>query len=874
MNQRDERERPEETVITATDVLGTGFRADSGTRLPHERVLAEAEAALPVVVQALYADRLRVNGIVEEDGRRFFSLSDDNARTLTVRLESASLPERTVARSFVNTASDNHVVQLSDRIAPEQIGRALSHEVNELLSVRDRAERAEAPASADMLGRGAALPERPRLSDEDLGRIGELNYLTERMNDGALTAAQRQEARGELSQLIDHTGLRVGAPADDTAARTLEQYAVAIRTDTVGRHLTTDARRALRELGRPIDQLAPADAQVLQEHRSRVAEGRANSAPLGSAPAFPLPGLGPDGTPIPREQLGAARDEAARQRTDTGLRTLEELRAEAATLPEGRYPQREIMIGGGAALAGRDPDVLLVDSRGRWHVDPIKGIVQSADQVRHLREVGWDPYQFGDPKDRVSLSALQLWEDTAAARGPLVDGRASLNLADDGRLLAEISPADGSPPVTVEVVGTPLVATGVPPEVVPGVNRQVPTMDEAARALGDHLGTVATPEALQARDRLAALPEGPGRAAAALDILAEPAVADALRAAGDDSPAARARETVEATAKWEQATAEAPGRVLLGDEVGDGAYDPTVADNWVIAGIGGGAIANTEIILEGNPNARVTMVGTAAPWVLHNDSQYLAMRRQYDAELGGNGRLVTVPNQRLGAVETVRTPDGGVRLKARDVEGDAYVACLGRVARLPQAADTLDAWARQQGGQVKGELLFDRSEQYLGYRLHFQAGDRQHTVDVTGAASRMLPGNVFSEKDMARLAVVDRRTAPPESGNVAAGFMATALQGSHLAKHRAEQSGNAPTARTGTTPPAAGTGSTPVAGAGSTPVAGAGTNPIAGAARLQSGRRPPGPGTAPGTGPAGGGPATPPRLPKPPQPGGGGGPAR
>ncbi|MFE2436943.1 hypothetical protein ACFXA8_20015, partial [Streptomyces sp. NPDC059409] len=332
-----------------------------------------------------------------------------------------------------------------------------------------------------------------------------------------------------------------------------------------------------------------------------------------------------------------------------------------------------------------------------------------------------------------------------------------------------------------------------------------------------------------------------------------------------------ARETVEATAKWEQATAEAPGRVLLGDEVGDGAYDPTVADNWVIAGIGGGAIANTEIILEGNPNARVTMVGTAAPWVLHNDSQYLAMRRQYDAELGGNGRLVTVPNQRLGAVETVRTPDGGVRLKARDVEGDAYVACLGRVARLPQAADTLDAWARQQGGQVKGELLFDRSEQYLGYRLHFQAGDRQHTVDVTGAASRMLPGNVFSEKDMARLAVVDRRTAPPESGNVAAGFMATALQGSHLAKHRAEQSGNAPTARTGTTPPAAGTGTTPVAGAGSTPVAGAGTNPIAGAARLQSGRRPSGPGTAPGTGPAGGGPSTPPRLPKPPQPGGGGG---
>ncbi|MDX3690709.1 hypothetical protein PV726_10325 [Streptomyces europaeiscabiei] len=841
MDQDNDAKRPVEIVITATDVLGTNFRTDSGTRAP-ERVLTDAEATLPVVVQGLYADRLRMHGLAVEGDRRFYTLSDQGGRTLTIRLEAASLPERTVARTFVNTASDNHVVQVSDRLSPDQIGRALSHEVNELLSVRERAARAEAPAAHDLLARGATLPERHELSDEDLGRIGELNYLAARANDSTLAPDRRAEAGAELSQLIDHTGLRPISPAEDTASRAVEQYAAKIRADTIRPHLTTEAARTVRELAHPVERLSAADAQVVLDHRARAAEARAAQSPLGTSPSLPLPGMRPDGTPHTREELSAARNAAARQRTAVGQETLDQLRAEATSLPDGRYPQRQIMIGGGASLAGRDPDVLLVDARGRWHVDPIKGIVQSADQVRHLREVGWNPYQFGDPKDRVSLSALQLWEDTAAARGPLVDGRATLSLGEEGRLLAEITPMDGSPPVRVEVVGTPLVATGVPPEVVPGVDRQVPTVAEATEVLSSHLTTSGTPEALEARDRLAALPTGEGRAAASLEVLADPRVADALDTVTDPRVAG-ARTTLEATAKWEQASAAAPGRVLLGDEVGDGDYDPTVADNWVIAGIGGGAIANTEIILEGNPDARVTMVGTAAPWVLHNDSQYLAMRRQYDAELGGNGRLVTVANQRLGAIETVRTPEGKVRLKAQHVEGDAYVACLGRVARLPQAADPLDQWTRQQGGQVRGELLFDKNEQYLGYQLRFQADDRHYTVDVTGAASRMLPGNIFSRDDMARLAVIDRKTAPAESGNVAAGFMATAIQGNNLAKHRAEQTSQGPSA-----------------GARS-------VNPIAATARLQSGRKSSTPSSpsrpTPGTGAAN----QPPHIPRPPQPG-------
>jgi hypothetical protein len=671
----------------------------------------------------------------------------------------------------------------------------------------------------------------------------------------------------------------------------------------------------MAELAVPIERLGPEDARALGEARARAQDTQVSA--LGASPSFPMPGLHADGTPIPREELGQAAAAVAEQRTALSGRTLDELRAEQATLPEGRHPQRQVMIGGGASLAGRDPDVLLVDARGRWHVDPIEAIVQSADQVRHLRQSGMgDPYQFAGPQQRVPLPALQLWEDTAAARGPLVDGRAGLGIGAEGRLIAEITPADGSSPVKVEVQGSPLVATGIPPEIIPGANRQVPTVPEAAGVLAEHLTAAGTPEALRARDQLLSLPAGEGRAAASLDALADPRVADALRAAGDPRVAGAA-ETLRATAAWERACAAAPGRVLMGDEVGDGDYNPRAANDWVIAGVGGAAIANAEIILQANPDAKVSMVGKDAPFVLKNDAQYMALRRAHDAEYGGDGRLVTYSDRRLGEVATVTAPDGKVRVAALDdqgrslgIEGDAYVACLGRVSRLPHALDSVESWARESGGQVRGELLFDKDRQYLGYRLEFEAAGQKQTVDVTGAASRMLPGNVFSRDDMARLTALDPKTAPPESGNVSAGFMATALQGSHLARHRAAEggpggpsatptspnptpTGPAPTGPTSAGPTAAGptakastpTGHTPTPGA-SKPTGGptaagpptaapstpAPSNPIAGAARRQSVRGSATPsGHVPGSAPGPATPGQPPRAQRPPQPGGGGG---
>ncbi|MCM3920251.1 hypothetical protein ND748_00920 [Frankia sp. AiPs1] len=508
---------------------------------------------------------------------------------------------------------------------------------------------------------------------------------------------------------------------------------------------------------------------------------------------------GPDRNPqaswegLSRHELPDAVRRAGEERAAASSRTVAELAAEAATLPPGRYPRRKLMIGGGAALAGRDPDMLVVDSRGRWHVDPITAIVQSADQVRHLGPTGFgDPYQFAAPRERVPIDALRLWEHSAAVRGPVVDGQCHLSVDDHGRLLATVAPLDGSPALTVEVQGSPIVATGVPPEIIPGCSRQIPTLLEAQQLLSGHLTSLNRPELATVAGHLLA---GPARAEDTLGLLRRPDVAEVLAQAGEGL-VREALQTVRASAAWEHARGLAPGRVLYGDEVGNGRYNPFEVDHWLIAGIGGAALANAEIILQANPGARVSMVGSAAPWVLHNDAQYSALRRQHDAAHGGDGRLVTHPDRRLGHIEVARDVAGRTTFHAMGVHGDGYVACLGRVPRMPTAVDPLVTWARQRAGDVTGSLLFDVDRQYLGYRLDFQAGGVSRAVEVTGAASRMLPTEVFDAEASAHVAAAADRDVPAESGNVAAGFMATATQAVRYADHRAGERNTSPQART------------------------------------------------------------------------------
>ncbi|MEU6278103.1 hypothetical protein ABZ871_37770, partial [Streptomyces populi] len=784
--------RAEPVVITATDVAGSRFVSGTGTAPDPGRqaaVVAQAESTLPMVTQSLYARRLSsVELRSGAAGDRFFALTDDRGRDLTLRLDAVPLPSGTVARTHVNTTSDQHVVQLSDRMDPRQVGRALSHEVGELLAVRDRATRAAAgdpevagvaPNRQDVLARGGlgSAERRLSLTEEDLGRVGELNYLAARMNDATLDAGQRAESRGELSALVDHLGLRPRVPADsDHYAPELQ--AADIRRDIVDPHLTPAATDALRELAVPVERLGAADAVELREFRARAEHAR----PIGASAGAPvMPGLRPDGSPLPREELAAAAARAAEQRTRAGAATLDQLRAEIAAT--GEWPARRVVVGGGASLVGRDPEALLVDARGRWHLDPGQGIVQSPDQTRDMRTNGMgDAHQFADPTARVPRDAVRLWEDQLAVRGPVVDGTAALLPGQDGRLYTHIRPADGSPDLYVKVEGTPTVATGLPPEMVPGVDRRdAVDLPEALDAVRGQL-----PVGSPAHARLT----GEVSAERALQVLREEGMLDGLRSGGG---ARAALQTLDATAQWERARAAAPGRVFIGDEIAEGRFDARAAGaegapkTWLVAGAGGTGVANAEIILEADPEARVTIYGPNLPPALENQVQFTALRERFVSEYGGDGRLTIDihPDNRVGAVQMSLGPDGKPRFREGRVEADAYVASLGRTAPMPEALRALSERTRAGGGQVRGDLMFDRDRQYLGYGVTFEAGGRQHRVEVTGAASQLLPRDVFPRDTQAALTAMAVRQVPSQSGNAAPGFAPVAEQTARLAEARA-----------------------------------------------------------------------------------------
>ena len=126
--------------------------------------------------------------------------------------------------------------------------------------------------------------------------------------------------------------------------------------------------------------------------------------------------------------------------------------------------------------------------------------------------------------------------------------------------------------------------------------------------------------------------------------------------------------------------------------------------------------------------------------------------------------------------------DGSPRFNAAGRTGGAYVACLGRVARAPKVLDPLSDWCRENDGEVTGRLITNDTGQYLGYELSYTTEEHEMKTLVTGAASRMLPTDLFSSKQQEEIEKMGLIEAPAESGNVAAGFMATAIQGSHLAQ--------------------------------------------------------------------------------------------
>ncbi|MEV1065467.1 hypothetical protein [Streptomyces sp. NPDC050263] len=716
----------------------------------------------------------------------------------------------TVAYTVTNTTSGYYLLQISDRLPSEHLSRVLAHEVGELVAVRDRSGQGLAPVRENLLNQGTEIGDRPELSSQDHGRVGQLNWLADRNPVADLSEQERMQARADFSALLDDTGLRPVAAVADEEAFQAQNAAARKRFFASTPHLSPDARLLVDALAHPIEHLSPADATALQASRDAALRAdRQVEAFIGRRDiTMPLPGYDQNGLPLPRDELEASAVAWAGYRAQVSERTVQTLEGQLAA---GQFPLRQVVIGGGASLTGRSPDALLIDGAGRWHLDPGDGIVQSADQDRDLAQwMGVDPYSaVEDPRQRISIHAVRVWEDQLATQGDMVNGHARLRLGRNGGLLAEVRPlgADGkesADPLWVACDGTPSIATGLTPEILPGMPREAPAVEshsEAVRLIGDRLRELEGQEVqegqglLEAGDLRAWLTQaerGNADARTVLDALnSYPSLRESLTSGLGTADAARMGNcftALESTQKWESAREAAPGRALLGDEVAESRFDPHVAKKWIVVGTGGTAVANAEILLMQNPDAHVTIIGSGTPSALQHQVQFPAMEEKYGHGKDGEKRLTFV-RARVGAIETywdeqenrtafqVSYADPETQEK-KVVQGDGYVTSLGRTNPLPPALQVLANEVRDRSGEISGDLQFDRDDQYIGYGLTFAVDGHEHRVDVDGAASWQLPREIFAPETgiQAELNQMGIRGLPSETGNAAPGFSPIARQ--------------------------------------------------------------------------------------------------
>lgn len=716
------------------------------------------------------------------------------------------------------TVEGRYVIQLSSSLDPAHTERALVHELAVIVAEREQA-RARLHVGGDLLVRGAAPRAGATPSPTDRGHLAELTMLADEAARAAAAQddANLHELQRELHALIDHLGLREGTPG----ARARRQLVAPL--------LPERARQMLTHLGRRADSLPGTARRNLEIAHGRAAREQAAQTQRAQEqrPLHELPIARANGERVERvspEEAALLAEEAALRRAAASAATLARLRAEAAQLaPSGRYPVVESpQLGGGAALAARVPDRLFVDRRGRWQADPSEHIAQTASQLRGLREAGLgDPSQFAAPDERVPLAAVRFWEDTIAAQGPVIDGAASLQLGGDGRLLLHVDPGDGSARVTLEVRGTPLVATGFPPEHIPGAPRGLTpdrALSELARELEALQAAAADTPALAARlsaarDELAAIAAAPGQGAR------EPELAKAreilqrhqLEPLVGKGQNADALKMILAGDQWHALRTQVPGRVLLGDEANLSSLDPTATDDWVIAGTGGTGVSAAEIIFRGNPRAHVTMAGrNAPPGLLENDQFRGLLAKHGDAASvaavqaqggpalpPGDGRLTVMFGVDAGIPQMengqLRIAGSGPFDPKDPLVGGGYIAALGRGGQLPPVLATMNSQAKQQGLEIQIDLLVSDDNRYLGYRatLYREQGMMKtviHHIDITGAASRFLPWELIPERQHKNLQRKLNRAgdldAPSEGGNFDGGLASSSSQASQYGKWR------------------------------------------------------------------------------------------
>ncbi|MEI5526585.1 hypothetical protein WB401_28735 [Streptomyces brasiliscabiei] len=777
---------------------------DARLRARQTTLIETMKRELRTVTSIVLGDRFgSIDERISKDGREYFTLLDTQGGSADLWLDAIPMSSGMIANTMTNTTTDQYVVQISDRLPSEFLTRVLAHEVGELIATRDRSSQGMAPVRENLLNQEADLDGRHELSSRDHGRIAELNWLAARASDAELPAPQRAEARADLSALIDRCGMRPVSAATETELYEAESETAEARRYVSRNYLSYEAKHLVATLAHPIEHLAPTDATALQASREAAlrADRQVDAFIARREVTMPMPGYDQNGLPLPRDQLATAATQWAEYRAQISTRTE---RAIEGQLAQAEFPTRRVVIGGGASLTGRDPDALLIDGAGRWHLDPGRGIVQSADQDRDLADwMGVDPHSTVEhPGDRLPIEAVRVWEDQLATRGDVVNGHARLRLGLNGELLAEIQrPAeDGKEaplPLWVACDGTPSVATGLTPEVVPGMPRgdhAVESRSEAVRLIGDRLRELedeGLPHAGDLRTWLTGAERDGTDARTVRDVLESSPLMDALTAGLGPDKGARLGNcfgALDSTAKWETAREDAPGRALLGDEVAEDRFDAHRAEHWVVAGSGGSGVANAEIILMRNPDARVTIIGAAPPPALRHQVQFPAMEKAYGP--AGDARLTFI-TARVGAIETYRDEKTGeTRFQVPYEEGegearqrkvlrsDGYVTSLGRTNPLPPALQVLAHEVRDKDGEISGDLQFDKDDQYIGYGLTFTVKGREHRVDVDGAASWQLPREIFAPESglQQQLNEMGARGLPAETGNAAPGFAPVARQ--------------------------------------------------------------------------------------------------
>jgi hypothetical protein len=206
------------------------------------------------------------------------------------------------------------------------------------------------------------------------------------------------------------------------------------------------------------------------------------------------------------------------------------------------------------------------------------------------------------------------------------------------------------------------------------------------------------------------------------------------------------------------------------------------ARRWLVAADVALVPAVTQI-LQGRADALVTIYGNRMPQALALNGDFLQLLEDY-GPVSGNIRLQTAMG---GFAANVGVKAGGGFETGGECSAEGYIAAMGRTGSVAPPVKELIAAARRQNYAITADILFDRDEQYLGYRITVTTPDGPRSVEVTGAASRFPPTGVFTAQQqevVQRARAASAVDAPTESGNFDGGFAASAMQAARYGRDK------------------------------------------------------------------------------------------